>query len=171
MELRTISDTPPPAVSPHRRCTGDTAASPRRQPVLGPSEMPYRQLHLRPLTDQGSMGPGSGSGSSIPASTRPTRRSAASRSAAQHDFVFNDNVVRNEPADVAGAQSHGTSTWSLVRGRGRGRLHGITRARASCSPKPRTFAARHGSRRTTTLPRSSGPIRSGSTSSPRASGT
>src|SRR6266699_1617599 len=77
---------------------GDTCGvSPGDDPVLGPSEMPYRQLHLRPLTDQ-------------------------------HDFVFNDDIVRDEPGkDVLGAQSHGTSTWSLFAGEVAGRLHGIAR--------------------------------------------
>src|SRR5258705_11052711 len=33
---------------------GDTCGfTPGNDPVLGPSEMPYRQLHLRPLTDPG----------------------------------------------------------------------------------------------------------------------
>jgi len=47
---------------------------------------------------------------------------------AQHDFVFNDGVVRDEPGkDVAGAQSHGTETWSLFAADVTGRLHGIAR--------------------------------------------
>jgi len=45
---------------------------------------------------------------------------------AQHDFVFHDNVVRDEPGiDVAGAQSHGTAVWSLFAGDVPGRLRGI----------------------------------------------
>src|SRR5258705_6096920 len=107
---------------------GDTCGfTPGDDPVLGPSEMPYRQLHLRPLTDPGINGTGvrigifdTGFDTAHPAFTRITLT-------AQHDFLVHDNVVRNEPADVAGAQSHGTSTWSLFAGEVACRLHGITR--------------------------------------------
>ena len=107
---------------------GDTCGvTPGDNPVLGPSEMPYRQLHLRPLTDQGIDGTGvrvgifdTGFDTANPAFSGVTIT-------AQHDFVFNDGVVRNEPADVASAQSHGTATWSLFAGDVAGRLHGIAR--------------------------------------------
>jgi hypothetical protein len=108
---------------------GDTCGvSPGDDPVLGPSEMPYRQLHLRPLTDQGIDGTGvrvgifdTGFDTANPAFNGVTI-------GAQHDFVFNDSVVKDEPGkDVAGAQSHGTSTWSLFAGNVPGRLHGIAR--------------------------------------------
>src|SRR5436190_841209 len=47
---------------------------------------------------------------------------------AQHDFVFNDDTVRDQPGkDVSGAQFHGTATWSLFAGDVPGRLHGIAR--------------------------------------------
>jgi hypothetical protein len=107
---------------------GDTCGvTPGDDPVLGPSEMPYRQLHLRPLTDQGINGTGvriaifdTGFDTSNPAFTGITIT-------AQHDFVFNDDVVRNEPTDDPGAQFHGTATWSLFAGDVSGRLHGIAR--------------------------------------------
>jgi serine protease AprX len=35
---------------------------------------------------------------------------------AEHDFVFNDNNVANEPVDQSDAWSHGTSTWSTSGG-------------------------------------------------------
>jgi len=44
---------------------------------------------------------------------------------AQHDFVFGDSVVRDEPNDQPGAQFHGTAVWSLFAGRVPGRLRGI----------------------------------------------
>jgi len=108
---------------------GDTCGvSPGDDPVLGPSEMPYRQLHLRPLTDPGIDGTGvrvgifdTGFDTANPAFNGITIT-------AQHDFVFNDDIVRDEPGkDVLGAQSHGTSTWSLFAAEVAGRLHGIAR--------------------------------------------
>jgi subtilase family protein len=108
---------------------GDTCGvSPGDDPILGPSEMPYRQLHLRPLTDDGINGTGvrvgifdTGFDTANPAFNGITIT-------AQHDFVFNDGVVRDEPGkDVLGAQSHGTETWSLFAADVTGRLHGIAR--------------------------------------------
>src|SRR6266481_8782681 len=108
---------------------GDTCGvTPGDDPVLGPSEMPYRQLHLRPLTDQGINGTGvrvgifdTGFDTANPAFNGITIT-------AQYDFVFHDSVVKDEPGkDVLGAQSHGTSTWSLFAGEVAGRLHGIAR--------------------------------------------
>ena len=96
-------------------------------PVLGPSEMPYRRLHLRPLTDQGIDGTG------VRIAIFDTGFDTANTAfngitiTAQHDFVFNDGFVRDQPNDQPGAQSHGTATWSLFAGDVPGRLHGITR--------------------------------------------
>jgi subtilase family protein len=115
---------PGPAAGP-----GDTCGfTPGDDPVLGPSAMPYRQLHLRPLTDQGIDASGvrigifdTGFDTANPAFNGITIT-------AQHDFVFNDSVVRDEPGkDVSGAQFHGTATWSLFAGEVPGRLHGIAR--------------------------------------------
>src|SRR3989454_10827430 len=113
-----------PGAGPGDTC-GVTAGD---DPVLGPSEMPYRQLHLRPLTDQGINGTGvrvgifdTGFDTANPAFNGITIT-------AQYDFVFNDSVVKDEPAkDALGAQSHGTATWSLFAGEVAGRLHGIAR--------------------------------------------
>jgi hypothetical protein len=107
---------------------GDTCGfTPGDDAVLGPSEMPYRQLHLRPLTDQGITGTGVRIGIFDTGFDTANPAFSGITITAQHDFVFNDDVVRNEPADVAGAQSHGTSTWSLFAGEVTGRLHGIAR--------------------------------------------
>ncbi len=108
---------------------GDTCGvSPGDDPLLGPSEMPYRQLHLRPLTDQGIDGTG------VRVALFDTGFDTANAAfngitiTAQYDFVFNDGVVKDEPGkDSLGAQSHGTSTWSLFAGDVPGRLHGIAR--------------------------------------------
>ena len=107
---------------------GDTCGvSPGDDPVLGPSEMPYRRLHLRPLTDQGIDATGvrilildTGFDIFNPAFSGVTVT-------AQHDFVFGDDSVQNQPNDAAGAQFHGTATWSLFAGDVPGRLHGIAR--------------------------------------------
>jgi len=108
---------------------GDTCGvTPGDDPVLGPSAMPYRQLHLRPLTDQGIDATGvriaildTGFDTANPAFNGITIT-------AQHDFVFNDDTVKDQPGkDVPGAQFHGTATWSLLAGEVAGRLHGIAR--------------------------------------------
>lgn len=120
---------PAPRIIAAPAAPGDTCGvTPGDDPVLGPSEMPYRQLHLRPLTDQGIDGTGvrvgifdTGFDTANPAFNGITIT-------AEYDFVFNDSVVKDEPGkDVVGAQSHGTSTWSLFAGDVPGRLHGIAR--------------------------------------------
>ena len=118
-----------PRVAPSPTAPGDTCGvTAGDDPILGPSEMPYRQLHLRPLTDQGVDATGvriaifdTGFDTANPAFTGITIT-------AQRDFVFDDSVVRDEPGkDVGGAQFHGTATWSLFAGDVPGRLHGIAR--------------------------------------------
>jgi hypothetical protein len=96
-------------------------------PVLGPSEMPYRRLNLLPLTSAGIDGTGvrvalfdTGFDTANPAFTGITI-------VAQRDFVFSDAVVRDQGADVPGAHAHGTSIWSLFAGDVPGRLRGIAR--------------------------------------------
>src|SRR5207245_7993861 len=93
-------------------------------PTYGPSEMPYRQLDLRPLADAGY----DASGVRIAildggfATTDPAF--AGATVTAQHDFVFGDSVVRDQPNDQPGAQAHGTAVWSLMAGRAPARLPG-----------------------------------------------
>jgi len=94
-------------------------------PTYGPSDMPYRQLDLRPIADAGYDASGvrvaildAGFNTADPAFAGVTVT-------AQHDFVFGDSVVRDEPNDQAGAQFHGTAVWSLFAGRISGRLRGI----------------------------------------------
>lgn len=96
-------------------------------PTYGPSEMPYRQLHLRPLADAGVNGAGvriaildAGFNTLDPAFAGVTVT-------AQYDFVFGDSVVRDQPNDQPGAQFHGTAVWSLFAGLVPGRLVGIAR--------------------------------------------
>ena len=96
-------------------------------PVYGPSEMPYRQLHLRPLADAGVDATGVRIG--ILDTGFDTQNPAFSGVSitAQHDFVFGDSVVRDDSLDVAGAQFHGTATWSLFAADVPGRLRGVAR--------------------------------------------
>ena len=96
-------------------------------PTYGPSEMPYRQLNLRPLANAGYDGTGiriaildAGFNTLDPVFTGVTVT-------AQHDFVFGDSVVRDEPNDQPGAQTHGTAVWSLFAGFIPGQLIGIAR--------------------------------------------
>lgn len=99
-------------------------------PVYGSSEMPYRQLNVRPLTDAGVTGVGvriaildAGFNTLHPAFADVTV-------AAQRDFVFGDSIVRDEANDAPGAQFHGTAVWSLFAGLVPGRLVGMARGAA-----------------------------------------
>lgn len=98
-------------------------------PTYGPSEMPYRRLDLRGLADHGVDGTGvriaildAGFNTLNPAFAGVTVT-------AQHDFVFGDSVVRNQPDDslLLDPQFHGTAVWSLFAGDVSGRLVGIAR--------------------------------------------
>ncbi|MGE5744728.1 MAG: S8 family serine peptidase, partial [Gemmatimonadota bacterium] len=116
----------PPPVDELGAAAADTCAA-AGDPTYGPSEMPYRQLDLRPLADAGVSGAGvrivildGGFNTLHPAF-------AGVAVTAQRDFVFGDSVVRDEPDDQPGAQSHGTAVWSLFAGLVPGRLVGIAR--------------------------------------------
>jgi hypothetical protein len=115
-----------PPLHPSPAAPGDTCPA-GGDPVLGPSEMPYRQLHLRPLAAAGVNATGVRIG--ILDTGFDTQNPAFSgiTITAQHDFVFGDSVVRNDSLDVAAAQFHGTATWSLFAGDVAGRLRGIAR--------------------------------------------
>jgi hypothetical protein len=124
--LRPGRPDPDPLLGP-AAATADDTCSAGGDPVYGPSEMPYRQLHLRPLTDGGVDGTGvriaildTGFDTQNPAFTGVAVT-------AQYDFVFGDSIVRNEAADVPSAPTHGTSVWSLFAGDVPGRLRGVAR--------------------------------------------
>lgn len=97
-------------------------------PVYGPSEMPYRRLNLRPLSDRGHRG--AGVRVAIFDTGFDTQNTAFSSVTvtAQRDFVFSDAIVRDEPGKDAGAHFHGTAVWSLFAGDVPGRLRGIAPA-------------------------------------------
>lgn len=109
---------------------GDTCGfTPGNDPVLGPSEMPYRQLHLRPLTDQGIDGTGVRIGIFDTGFETGNSAFTGITITAQRDFVYGDSVVRNQSSQdsLFLASNHGTATWSLFAGNNPGRLHGIAR--------------------------------------------
>ena len=118
---------PEPALLSPTSPTDDCPAG--GDPTYGPSEMPYRQLHLRPLAGQGVNGAGvrivildAGFDTQNPAFGGVTVT-------AQYDFVFHDSVVRNQPNDSLplDPQFHGTAVWSLFAADVPGRLVGIAR--------------------------------------------
>jgi len=140
----------PPARQSHAHPRGAALADGRRghlppggDPIYGPSDMPYRRLHLRPLSDRGHRGAGvrvaifdTGFDTQNPAFTSVTVT-------AQHDFVFHDNVVRDEPGiDVAGAQSHGQRSGRCLPAMSLAGCAASRRTRHICSPRPKTSEPR-----------------------------
>lgn len=117
---------PPGGIDEWAVRVGDTCAA-GGDPTYGPSEMPYRQLHLRPLTDAGVNGSGVRIAILDAGFNTLDPTFAGVTVTAQHDFVFGDSVVRDEPNDQPGAQFHGTAVWSLFAGLVPGRLVGIAR--------------------------------------------
>src|SRR5512144_869759 len=123
---RAPSPPAPPLADELGAAAVDTCAA-AGDPTYGPSEMPYRQLGLRPLADGGVNGAGvrillldGGFNTLHPAF-------AGVAVTAQRDFVFGDSIVRDEANDQPGAQAHGTAVWSLFAGLVPGRLVGIAR--------------------------------------------
>jgi serine protease AprX len=120
---------PTALAAPGASAAGDTCPA-GGDPAYGSSEMPYRQLDLRPLADAGYDGRGvrivildAGFNTVDPAFSGVTVT-------AQYDFVFGDSVVRDQPNDQPGAQFHGTAVWSLFAGTVPGRLRGVARGAA-----------------------------------------
>jgi len=115
-------------VAPSGAAPGDTCAT-AGDSVYGPSEMPYRRLHLRPLSDGGV--DGSGVHIAILDTGFDTQNSAfvGVTVDATHDFIFGDTVVRNDAQDSLPLNPHwhGTAVWSLFAGHVAGRLRGVAR--------------------------------------------
>ncbi len=123
-----IEGAPPIVLNP--AAPGDTCGvTPGDDPVLGPSEMPYRLLHLRPLTDQGVNGTGVRIGIFDTGFDTQNPAFSGITVTAQYDFVYQDSVVRNQSTEDTfyGAAFHGTAVWSLFAGDVPGRLRGIAR--------------------------------------------
>ena len=119
---------PAPAPHPGAALAPDTCPA-GGDPTYGPSEMPYRQLTLRPLADRGL--DGTGVRIAILDAGFDTQHAAFTGVpvTAQYDFVFHDSVVRNQPNDsvLLDPQFHGTAVWSLFAATVPGRLVGIAR--------------------------------------------
>ena len=114
MRFRRANPVPPPA-------PGFAPAAPAAQAApdsgYGPSGAALRTLRAFPLVERGFRGAGvrialldTGFETGLPAFASTTVMD-------QYDFVFNDPIVRNEPADDPGASFHGTAVWSLLAGR------------------------------------------------------
>lgn len=120
---------PAPAVAPPLTAGPRAPRSPqasRADSLYGPSSMPIRRLNLLPLVDRGFRG--TGIRIALLDTGFETLRPdfAAAHVIAQRDFVFQDSVVRNDPADGAvPASQHGTSTWSLLAANDPGLMVGI----------------------------------------------
>lgn len=100
-------------------------AAPAQDSLFGPAAMPLRRLNLFPLVEQGLTGSGVRVAVLDTGFETELVTFAGVAIGAQHDFVFNDSIVRNEPADVPTASSHGTSVWSLLAARVPGTMLGI----------------------------------------------
>ncbi len=83
-------------------------------PIFGEAETPVRLLNLFPLIDQGIEGLGVRIAILDTGFETQIGAFASANVIAEYDFVFDDPIVRNEPADVAGASTHGTQVWSLL---------------------------------------------------------
>jgi subtilisin family serine protease len=99
--------------------------APAQDSLFGPAAMPVRRLNLVPLVDHGLRGAGVRVAVFDSGFETELATFAGASIGAQYDFVFNDSIVRNEPADAATASSHGTSVWSLLAARVPGTMMGI----------------------------------------------
>ncbi len=96
-------------------------AAPARAPgrfqpdtLYGPSAMPFRRLNLFPLVEEGLRG--SGVRIAVLDTGFETADAAFDSTTiiAQRDFIFDDSIVRNQPADDPRASQHGTAVLSLL---------------------------------------------------------
>ena len=101
---------PPTTLPPIPRAPGATA----QDSLYGPSAMPFRRLKLFPLVDLGFRGNGVRIAMLDTGFETGNAAFASANVIAQRDFVFNDDVVSNQPNDAPGASQHGTATWSLL---------------------------------------------------------
>lgn len=101
------------------------AGAPAQDSAFGPSAMPFRRLNLFPLVERGLTGMGVRVAVLDTGFETELGIFAGAAIGAQYDFVFNDSVVRNQPADIATASRHGTSVWSLLAARAPDTIIGI----------------------------------------------
>lgn len=103
----------PPALSGPSAAPREPRAD-SRDSTHGPSAMPYRRFDAFGLVDRGYTG--AGVRIAILDTGFETGLAAFQTAAiiGERDFVFNDDVVRNEPVDTPAASQHGTAVWSLL---------------------------------------------------------
>lgn len=99
--------------------------APADDSAYGNSAMPFRRMNLFPLVTAGLRGTGIRIAVLDTGFETGLSLFDSATVAAQHDFIFNDSIVRNEAADAPGASNHGTSVWSLLAGYAPGTLLGI----------------------------------------------
>lgn len=112
-----------PVLSIPRAPAQDTADS-----LYGPSGMPLERLNLFPLARENILG--QGVRVALLDTGFETGHVAFSGATviAQRDFVFDDLVVANQPADAPDASRHGTAVWSLLAANLSGQMIGIAPA-------------------------------------------
>jgi subtilisin family serine protease len=89
-------------------------AGPAQDSGYGPSAMPFSRLNVFPLARRGVRGAGTRIAVFDTGFETGLSPFALTTVEAQYDFVFNDSIVRNEPADDPNASFHGTTVWSLL---------------------------------------------------------
>lgn len=99
--------------------------APAQESAFGPSAMPLRRLNLFPLVENGLTGAGVRVALLDTGFETEIETFAGATIGAQHDFIFNDSIVRNEAADTSIASIHGTSVWSLLAARAPDTMMGI----------------------------------------------
>ena len=93
--------------------------------LYGPTRWPYIQMNVVALHNRGLRGAGVRIALLDAGFNTLHPLMAGANIAAQKDFVYNDNIVRDQPGEAAGEMRHGTGTWSLIAARQPGVLFGM----------------------------------------------
>jgi len=83
------------------------------------------QLHVRTLHQRGLRGAGVRIAMLDAGFNTLQPLMAGADIVAQHDFVYGDSVVRDQPGETQGEMTHGTATWSLLAANRPGTLYGL----------------------------------------------
>ena len=120
---------PPRLAGPAPLRPGPLGAAERAQAgpdtLYGPGLWVARQLDVLPLHERGLRGAGVRLALLDAGFNTLHPFMAGARVLAQHDFVYNDSVVRDQPGEAQGEMTHGTATWSLIGADAPGRIFGI----------------------------------------------
>jgi hypothetical protein len=93
--------------------------------VYGPLAWPIDQLNIRALHDRGLRGAGVRIALLDAGFDTQHPLMAGATVIAQHDFVYGDSVVRDQPGEAAGEMTHGTAVWSTIAADVPGTLVGV----------------------------------------------